>query len=192
MINKASLVKGMVGGLLLTLTITGTSIAADLLPRISKVCESTTGEITAIRDGYSTLKRCPANSRLAYIIGEKGEKGDPGIAGPQGQTGPQGPQGEPGTNLDISKIYTKIDGPFDAPANSGSTVVHGCYQGDLVLGGGLYEYTGKFSNWLTISSIPYPTEPSNIDVTISEWQTTVINTVENGRFFTLTRCLDLI
>lgn len=51
------------------------------LPRISTVCEYKNGQLAAIDDGFSLLKKCPDNGRLVTIIGEKGDKGEQGLPG---------------------------------------------------------------------------------------------------------------
>lgn len=86
----------VIGFLLISISI----IKADeILPRITTVCESKSGDLKSIDDGFSLLKKCPEGQRLAVIIGEqglkgdKGDKGDPGEQGLQGEQGIQGLQG---------------------------------------------------------------------------------------------------
>ena len=183
--KKSNVKFGFLGGLAAALAFTGIAFAADLLPNISKVCENKNGQLLAMADGYSTVSTCPRGYRVAYIIGEKG---DQGIQGPQGLAGQDGVDGQ---GLDLTKIYSKIDGPFNVTVNTSSTVAHGCNSGDLAIGGGLHYYSGNLANWRTIKSLPAMTEPSDVTVTANGWSTTVVNTVENGTFYTLTRCVDL-
>lgn len=181
-LNKSALLKGSVIGVVTALITVGVVSAQSVLPRISLVCESKTGQILAANDGYSSITTCPKNYRQALIIG------DPGPVGPQG---PKGDPGQPGSGLDLTKIYTKVDGPFTATKDISSTVAHGCNRGDLAIGGGLYYYSGFLSNWRTIKSTPRETDPANVAETASGWDTTVINTVEDGTFGTMTRCVDI-
>lgn len=181
-IKKTSIIKGSIFGVAAALITVGVVSAQSILPRISLVCESKTGQILAANDGYSSITTCPKNYRQALIIG------DPGPVGPQG---PKGDPGQPGVGLDLTKIYTKVDGPFTATKDIASTVAHGCNQGDLAIGGGIYSYSGSLANWRTIKNTPRYTEPSDVMVTANGWDTTVINTVENGTFWTMTRCVDI-
>lgn len=195
--QSTSVIAGIIGSVLL-LSAAGIAYAADL-PTLSKFCEFKTGEIKSVGSGFSILKRCPANSRAVIISGERGPVGPmgsqgpqglPGAQGPQGLQGIQGPKGDAGSFMSAN-IYTKVDGPFTATANVPSTIAHGCNAGDLPLGGGLYSSSGFLKNWVTIKSTPRFTEPSDVTVTMQGWDTTVMNTVENGTFHTMIRCYDV-
>lgn len=75
--------------------------AQTVLPRITTACEDKAGLLFSVNDGFSLLKKCPKNSRLVAIIGEKGDKGD---KGDQGEQGLQGPKGDPGSSK-ILKVF---------------------------------------------------------------------------------------
>lgn len=87
-------------------------LAQGGLPTITTACESRSGLLNAFNDGFSLLKKCPANSRRVVIIGEqgprgeKGDKGDQGEPGPQGSPGPQGLQGQKGDQGDPAPGFT--------------------------------------------------------------------------------------
>lgn len=170
-------------GLIVLLSAASYAYASEF-PLLSKFCEFKNGDIKSVGSGFSILKKCPANSRAVLIGGESGP------VGPTGPQGPQGPKGDTGSFLSTN-LYTKIDGPFNVTVNIASTASHGCNVGDLPMGGGLYSPSGNLMNWRTIKSTPRFTEPSDVAVTMNGWDTTVINTVENGTYFTLTRCYDL-
>jgi len=195
--KKSTLSYGVIGGLSAVLAFSGIAVAAQILPRITRVCETKNGQIIAIGDGFSNIKNCPAGSRQTTIIGEKGDKGDKGDVGQKGEngaTGAQGLRGETGPagqGLDLTKIYSKLDGPFNINKGYASTVIHGCNEGDLAIGGGMEIYTGNLNNWQTIRSLPLMTETSDVTITSKTWATTVINNVESGTVFMLTRCIDL-
>lgn len=183
--KSTSVLAGIIGSVLL-LAAAGYVYAAEL-PTLSKFCEFKNGDIKSVGSGFSILKRCPANSRAVIISGQQG---------PIGQTGPQGPQGLQGLKGDAgtfmpANLYTKVDGPFNATVRIPSTIAHGCNAGDMAMGGGLYTYSGSLQNWQTIKSTPRFTEPSDVTMTMNGWDTTVVNTVENGTFYTLTRCYDV-
>lgn len=105
--------------------------ALDQLPVVNTACENKNGLLLAINDGFSLLKKCPANSRRVVIIGEqgpkgeKGDKGDQGEPGPQGSagpTGPQGPQGSPGLQgLQGEQGPIGLQGQKGDPGDSGYT-----------------------------------------------------------------------
>lgn len=159
------------------------------LPRVTTACELKSGLLFAIDDDFSILKKCPGRSRRVVLIGEKGDKGDQGDPGEKGEKGDKGDPGEPGTILTQDSFYTTIHAPFTA-GSTAHTVLAGCDNGDVAIGGGAEKLSGNINNLRTITSHPYPDsgEDSNAHV----WVTTVISQDGSSQTFRLlVRCLDL-
>lgn len=170
--------------LFLSLFVTFKVVADEILPRISTVCESKDGSLTAFNDGFSRQKKCPKSSRRVVLIGEMGPTGSSGMQGIAGTTGATGPKGE--SSITIQSFYAKTYGPFGVDLANGTAVHMECNVGDVAVSGGLSYTEGDAFNWLTAKSGPSSTDQSVWDIFVTN-----SNFSKAWSFTTTINCLKL-
>ena len=110
-----------------------------------------------------------------------------GIELTPGPEGPTGPEGNPGTVLTTDSFYVKITDSISYGTGNVNTVIMGCDEGDVAIGGGLYDESLPRIDWKTVRSAPvqngYAYTPTN-------WHLTVASE-HNGSFKGVVECLDL-
>jgi len=58
------------------------------------------------------------------------------------------------TPITKNSFYTKIFGSYPVNAGGTQTIVYGCEDNDVAVGGGMYTYSGPIKNWRTVRSAP--------------------------------------
>lgn len=74
--------------------------------------------------------------------------------------------------------------PYFVNQNEPHTVIYGCDDNDVAIGGGLYNTSGRIADWRTIRSTP-----NDLQANQHNWITTVVNVAESGQFSLMVKCL---